>query len=36
MPVLQLYQPADPYAYNTMHDYDMSSEEAFIKREKVL
>ena len=35
MPALQLYAPANPYAFNVMHDYAGSMEENFFKLEKV-
>ena len=35
MPALQLYPPANPYAFNVMHDYAGSMVENFFKLEKV-
>ncbi|XP_014675328.1 PREDICTED: uncharacterized protein LOC106815391 [Priapulus caudatus] len=35
MPVVQLYQPANPHALNFMHDYVMRSDEAFLRKSKV-
>ena len=35
MPVLHLFKPANPYAYNNDHDYGMSMEETFLTSAKV-
>ncbi|XP_014675880.1 PREDICTED: uncharacterized protein LOC106815870 [Priapulus caudatus] len=35
MPVVQLYQPANPHALNFMHDYVMRSGEAFLRKSKL-
>ena len=36
MPVLQLYQPANPYLLSAMHDYQqLTHEDDFLRSERV-